>query len=503
MATLSIELALFLLGLIYGANTAKPNILFMVIDDLGWTDISCHGAEYETKNICGLIQNGIELTNYYVHPVCSPTRSAIMTGQYSFKNGLQSMTTIWPSTTEHVPFKNPMLPEFTRKYGYTNHMLGKWHLGYAAWNMTPTGRGFESHRGYFQGAEDYYIHNISGIDSAGQYENGYDFWNNQQADLTANNTYSIDLYYNSFQNILVNYNKTARDQPLFLYMAFQTVHSPIEQPPRTYAECNNISNIHRQTYCNKIVDLDNTINDMINLYKEYKLWDDTLLIITTDNGGMPFWSDTITVTSRSFGCNMPYRAGKATLFEGGVKGVGFINGGKNVIPSNIRGTGTNILAHAIDWLPTIIEGVLNETLPENVPFDGRNMMPSIINMNQKSWNRTTLYIDIEADGAFAGLVDGEYKYFQGPQLYTGYFPCDQSAVYENTSETVKEWLFNIYTDPFETNNLAATNTDLVVKYQKMIADYVKNGGYMPEQDATQHPQGQASNNNGIWAPWLK
>eukprot|EP01084_Bolivina_argentea_P048345 89087_1 len=244
-----------------------------------------------------------------------------MTGQYSFKNGLQSKQTIPPASTAHLPFQNPTLPELLRKVNYTNHMLGKWHLGYAAWNMTPTGRGFDSHFGYFNGAEDYYTHEIG---------EGYDFWNNQQVYFAANNTYSINLYYPNFESIIINYNKTNTGQPLFMYMAFQTVHSPIENPPQLYKECTDIPNTMRKAYCQKMVDLDNTINDMVNLYKKYNLWDDTLLMVTTDNGGMCDWSDNINPLFVSWGCNMPYRAGKATLFEGGVKGVGFINGGNNV-----------------------------------------------------------------------------------------------------------------------------------------------------------------------------
>eukprot|EP01084_Bolivina_argentea_P179132 309562_1 len=153
-------ITIFGIGVISNAAT-KPNVLLMLVDDLGFTDISCHGAEYETKHICALIENGIELTNYYVHLVCSPTRSALMTGQYSFKNGLQNRSTIHAGTAEHILWHNPTLPELLTNAGYTNHMLGKWHLGYAAWNMTPTGRGFNTHFGYYQGAEDYYTHEIA------------------------------------------------------------------------------------------------------------------------------------------------------------------------------------------------------------------------------------------------------------------------------------------------------------------------------------------------------
>ena len=157
MSSSLLSLALLLFSLTHANEQAqkKPHVLLLLVDDLGWTDISAHNAEYETKTIDGLISTGIELSNYYVHLVCSPTRSALMTGQFSFKLGLQCINTIGPGTAEHLPLDAPTIPELLKKVGYQTHMLGKWHLGYASWKYTPTGRGFDTHFGYFQGAEDY------------------------------------------------------------------------------------------------------------------------------------------------------------------------------------------------------------------------------------------------------------------------------------------------------------------------------------------------------------
>eukprot|EP01083_Nonionella_stella_P311309 1109585_1 len=203
----------------------KPHILLLLVDDLGWTDISAHHAEYQTQNIDNLLNSGIELTNYYVHPVCSPTRSSLMTGQYSFKNGLQSMRTIPPGSTEHIPFSNPTLPELLKQANYTTHMLGKWHLGYAAWNMTPTGRGFDTHFGYLQGAEDYYNYTIDG---------GFDFWLNQNVLQNVTGSYSTGVYNQYMNSLLDHYTRSNNPNPLFIYMAFQTVHTPIEISPNSY-----------------------------------------------------------------------------------------------------------------------------------------------------------------------------------------------------------------------------------------------------------------------------
>eukprot|EP01084_Bolivina_argentea_P215456 365792_1 len=101
-------LMIILQSIVMAQNT-KPSILMMVVDDLGYTDISHHGSEYSTPNIDQLYLNGIELTNYYVQPTCSPTRSSIMTGKYSWKTGLQNVGTIPPATTEHIPFEFPTM----------------------------------------------------------------------------------------------------------------------------------------------------------------------------------------------------------------------------------------------------------------------------------------------------------------------------------------------------------------------------------------------------------
>merc|ERR1719317_1111367 len=148
-----------------------------------------------------------------------------MTGQYSFKNGLQSIRTIQAGTTQHIPFENPTLPELLRKADYSTHMLGKWHLGYAAWNMTPTGRGFDSHYGYLQGAEDYYTHEAQG--------NGFDFFRNREVDRNGTGTYSTTLYHQYMTELLEVYNASTEAKPLFVYMAFQTIHAPFSLRRKT------------------------------------------------------------------------------------------------------------------------------------------------------------------------------------------------------------------------------------------------------------------------------
>ena len=198
---------------------------------------------------------------------------------------------------------------------------------------------------------------------------------------------------------------------------------------------------------------------------------------------------------------MPYRAGKATLFQGGVKGVGFINGGDNVIPSKLRGSSSDILTHTVDWLPTIVKGAAGLTLPENVAFDGISMWDALINPKEDDvWSRDMLFLDVETNGSYAALIDGDYKYIQGEQAYTGYFPCGETNI--PRVEKVEEWLFNLKEDPYESKNLAREQSDLVIKYKNMISNYVASGKYVQEQDSSTNPRAYPRFHDGVWAPWL-
>mmetsp|Transcript_2138 Transcript_2138/g.1851 ORF Transcript_2138/g.1851 Transcript_2138/m.1851 type:complete len:547 (-) Transcript_2138:20-1660(-) len=543
-------LTILMITLIKFCATKTPNILFMLADDMGWSDISYrgHGSDISTPNIDALFDSGIELTNYYTHPVCSPTRSAILTGLYSFQNGLQYLDTIPPGTTEHIPDQVPTLMELLRnELNYTNEMIGKWHLGYASWNYTPIGRGFDNHYGFFQDAQDYFTHVTISPNPEEKFLQGYDFWDNKQDihDSYSNghpvyNTYSTPLFQEQFKKVMTNYvNIPVEDRkPLFMYLPFQTVHTPTTEIGHNmnYSVCNNITNKDRQKYCDKLFRLDIFIGNITQQYKDLGLWDNTLVVLTSDNGGMPNWNSTGLKGSgvaRSFGCNMPYRGGKATLYEGGIKSFGVINGGV-IKGRNYTFSG---LMHSIDWMPTIYEGLLGGSLT-NIINDktrfGLNLWDQI--MSNKILNETSqriLYLDIEKNGSVAGVRQGDYKYFTGRQaslencalypgsdlclLYHGYYPCNQSTPYDTKVGNDTEFLYNLANDSFEKYNLAndPTYSDRLSYLKGLINDFVNSPDYMQEQSLhvygesidfekcnTFHNISSNSSSNCTWTPWL-
>eukprot|EP01084_Bolivina_argentea_P227463 384153_1 len=498
--------------LLVQSQSSLPNILLMIVDDLGYSDISHNNAEYMTPNIDLLYSNGIELTNYYVHEVCSPTRSSILTGKYAWKNGLQYVWTIPPASTMHIPFDTPTLAELLKSAGYLTYALGKWHVGYASFNMTPTGRGFDSHFGMYQGEQFYYNHTFQ-IPMSELLSGGYDFWDNKNVYYDAIGNYSNQLYTDKTIKILNNYNSS---NPFFIYLSFQTVHEPIEPPPKQYNTCNNITNQMRRIYCDKMVYLDESIGKIINVLHENNLYSNTLIALTTDNGGMPYWDNQNTQYPfiLSYGCNLPYRAGKMTLFEGGVKGIGLLSGGL-IEEMGLNGTKNDILTHCSDWLPTFVEGIAQKELPKNIDFDGMNIMNGL-GKNATKWNRTQLYVNIDtmdfngtSPGTFDAIIYNEsdintvWKYINGVQPYTNYYYCNQTA-FGPSNLTETEWLFNMSDNPyeFEEKNLVNQYPQKVKQLKAMIQYQIDSGAFVPDQDREMYIQAFPPFHNGVWTPWL-
>ncbi|GFT08315.1 arylsulfatase B [Trichonephila clavipes] len=151
-------LQFFIIYALSETTFGKPNIILLVADDLGFNDVGVHGStQIPTPNLNALAQNGVLLNNYYVCPVCSPSRGALMTGLYPIHTGTQH-DVIFVDQPWGLPLTHTLLPQHLRKLGYATHAVGKWHLGFFRKEYTPVYRGFDSHYGYWGGKEDYYDH---------------------------------------------------------------------------------------------------------------------------------------------------------------------------------------------------------------------------------------------------------------------------------------------------------------------------------------------------------
>eukprot|EP00041_Stephanoeca_diplocostata_P035653 m.1265026 g.1265026 ORF g.1265026 m.1265026 type:complete len:291 (+) comp24737_c0_seq1:139-1011(+) len=202
-----------------GGLPTQPHILFVVADDWGYNDVGFHGSEIKTPFIDSLAKKGIIFSNYYGHSICTPSRSSIMTGRYASHTGMQH-SYLLTGTDVNLPAKFKTMADHLNELGYVSHNVGKWHLGFETAAFTPLGRGFKSYFGYLSGGEDYFTH------TAGNF---LDLHDNDKPAYNFGGDYSTILFANKTIDVVLAHKTTA---PLFMYLAFQAVHSPLQAPPQ-------------------------------------------------------------------------------------------------------------------------------------------------------------------------------------------------------------------------------------------------------------------------------
>ncbi|XP_012943878.1 arylsulfatase B [Aplysia californica] len=292
-----------LLSLTSAGCSAAPNIVFVVADDLGWNDVGYHNRDIISPHIDALAKSGVILDQYYVQPLCSPSRSAFMTGYYPFHTGLQHLV-IENTQAVCAPLDKLFLPELLRAHNFSTHMVGKWHLGFCKWECTPTYRGFQSFLGYYSADEDYYTK---------VYPDGFDFRMNKEVYREGVGTYSSFQFADRVDEIVMDHDPK---NPLFLYLAFQNVHMPLEvcffvchvvtvkhSTIRTLhptihtagsKAClpNNLNCVDRgiitcalkpeQNLSGMVTALDDAVGRLVSVLKRKNLYENTLIIFTSD-----------------------------------------------------------------------------------------------------------------------------------------------------------------------------------------------------------------------------
>ena len=281
----------------------KPHILFILSDDHGYHDVAYHGADVYTPNLDQLAGDGIKLENYYITQGCTPTRAQLMTGRYQIRYGMQKGV-ILPSQPRGLPLNEKLLPEAMKQCGYDTEMFGKWHLGMFKEAYHPQHRGFDHFLGFLTGGQDFYTHEKCN-NFKGKKACGYDF-----REAYANQTevirwdlaekYSNDIFYDGIKDRLANSDP---EKPLFTYLSYQAVHTPIQAPQKWIDMYANVQNTMRRNYNACLSAMDESIGDIVNLFKEYGFWENTIVIFSSDNGGK----------NRSGGYNYPLRGEKELI----------------------------------------------------------------------------------------------------------------------------------------------------------------------------------------------
>lgn len=338
---------LFLSCLSLAAEAKKPNILLIISDDQGWADVGWHGTEIKTPQLDRLAAAGAKLEQFYVMPVCSPTRAALMTGRYPMRQGLQTGV-IRPWADYGLPLEERTLPQALQQAGYTTAITGKWHLGAHDRAYLPTRRGFDHQYGHYCGAIDYFAHTRDG---------GFDWHRDDQ--VCREEGYSTVLLATEAVRLI---RQQPKDTPFFLYVPFNAVHAPHQVPEKYKTPYAGLPE-PRRTYAGMVAAMDEAIGRILATLDEKGIRQDTLILFSSDNGG----PNPGQVTS-----NGPLRAGKGTLYEGGVRVCACA-----AWPGHIAtGSTVNAPIHVIDWYPTLLK-LAGASLEQKLPLDGRDVWPTI------------------------------------------------------------------------------------------------------------------------------
>ena len=503
-------IALAVMQVAFAGKSTKPNIVMIVADDLGWNDVSFHGsAQIPTPNIDMLANSGVILNSYYVTPICSPSRSAIMTGKYPIHTGMQTSTVFAPNAWGIDP-KEVLLPQYLKSQGYKTHAVGKWHLGMCSEEYLPNKRGFDSFYGYYLGKSDYWDH--SDLETYW----GLDLHDNGKPVQNQWGNYSTEMYTAIGIDKIRKHNIS---EPLFLYLAYQAVHSanrradPIQAPDYWIKKFNHIKNIGRRKFAAVTAALDDAVGKVYAAIKQAGMLENTVIVFTTDNGGPANGFD------YNYASNYPLRGVKAHLWEGGVRGVAFVHSELLSKPGRV----SNDLLHITDWLPTFYKLAGGD--PKAVKnLDGFNVWETVSSAEASPRTEVLLNID-PLLYKNAALRVGKYKVICGESGYwSGWFPppgegedfFSPIATYEDavikcgpkpagfTKDCSKKHgpcLFDIEKDPCEYTDVSKDYPEILAALLDRLAAY-QESMVTPRNNFTDDPLSNPKLHGGSWEPWI-
>jgi arylsulfatase A-like enzyme len=410
------------------AAPKKPNIIVILADDMGWGDAGFNGCkEIPTPHLDKLASSGVVFPSGYAsHSYCSPSRAGLMTGRYQQRFGHESNPEA--NETDGTPLTETFLPEVLKQAGYKTGHIGKWHLGDAL-HFWPTQRGFDEWYGFSGGARS--------------------FWGSEPQ-KKANNVLrrngepvplkGLGHLTDVFTDEALSFVEKNRDQPFFLYLAYNAPHSPDHATLAHLKRTEHIEYGGRAVYGAMVAAMDDGIGRLIGKLEELKLRENTLIFFYSDNGGRA-----------EHAVNYPYRGHKGMVFEGGIR-VPFLASWPARIPA---GQKCEQPVTGLDVFPTSLAAA-GVAKPEKLSLDGVNWLPALVQPGGKLPERPLFWRYACGDGVFGRAVrDGDYKLVDS--AYKG-----------------KKLLFNLKSDPYEINDLAPTRADLVSKLSAQYAEWEKN-----------------------------
>lgn len=500
----------------------QPNIVLIIADDMGWSDIGFtdkHGASTadvpESPNLDGLAADGVILDNFYVQALCSPTRASLMTGKYPHKIG-QAVAYAVFGPFDNLGTEHRLFSEDLSEKNYDVQGVGKWHLGRAE-KALPTSRGFNSFYGAYSGMINHYTHKSPMISFTknGSFIKGYrwpDFHydhTDEDGDFVSEDIcaevdgiHSTDLFTAAAVDRIKEHDQS---NPLFLYVAYTTPHSELQPDPEIVKTRNqHIKDEKKREYAAMVTQMDNGVGEIVSALKDTDMWENTVFVFMSDHGASRIRNCWDTVG----GSNAPYRDGKSTMFEGALKSAAFV--WSPWLQDDIRGSHSKALLHIVDLYPLFMDladGMINDpvkdakcTTKECDKRDGGHYFRNVLNginvgrdtivhnMVKKVPDGKTLYycsklapekktfpkLEVTLPDDYAVVRHHQYKLLEGlgdwcknSRLVEK--PCPEQFMYKNTSVM----LFDIEKDPYETQNVASDHLDIVEKLHNIIVENQK------------------------------
>ncbi|MBW0002653.1 MAG: arylsulfatase [Hyphomicrobiales bacterium] len=414
------------------ADGPKPNIIFILADDMGWHDVGFHASDIKTPNIDALAETGARLENFYCQQICTPTRAAFMTGRYPLRYGLQMA--VIPSAGKYgLATDEWILPQALKQAGYYTALVGKWHLGHAAPKYWPGQRGFDYSYGPLIGEIDHFKHQSHGVTD--WYRNGK---------LIVEPGYDTELLGADAVRLIDAHDINS---PLFMYLAFTAPHTPYQAPKKYLDMYGGIADPLRRAYAAQITAMDDQIGKLVSALDKRKMRENTLIMFVSDNGGTRsnMFVGEAEVKGELPPDNGPYRDGKGSVYEGGTKVVALANW-----PGRVKPGVVNELMHIVDMYPTFA-GLAGVALTKNKPLDGLDVWPSI--SGAKPSPRVDMVYNVEPYRA--GVRKGDWKL-----VWTALLPPSVE-------------LFDLSKDASEKTNLAEQNPEKVKELQAWVIDLAK------------------------------
>ena len=400
-----------------------PNVLMVVSDNQGWMDVGYNGSEIRTPVLDRLAAAGVRLDQFYVYPMCSPTRAALMSGRAPSRYDI--LGAIGQRSRQALPTETVTLADSLKARGYTTAITGKWHVGLRP-ETGPLQYGFDQSYGFLHGQIDKLTH---------RYKNGDRSWHRNDR-FVDEEGHSLDL----ITEEAIRFLEADRDEPFFLYVPYGAPHPPLQESDqwvRPYE--GTIDSPSRRLYAAAVTHMDSAIGRLIETLERTGQRDDTLVVFFSDNGAIENWPEQPRNYEGRFGPypvlgdNGPLRGWIGELYDGCVRTPAFVNW-PGVLDPRVVQEVTSVL----DWFPTLTDLAGGEIDP-TWRLEGRNVWPLLSGRGDVP--ETVLYWK-SYNGKRAAVRSGDWK-----------------LVLDRNGDGVE--LFNMRTDPNESDNVANAHPERV------------------------------------------